>query len=438
MKKTLVALMLSAISFCFIACNGQPKYDARVENDSLYISFLDTTNLSSVRLLYTVEKIDSGCVWLHKDSVISIKELILSDYESFEVVNKTEAINEKAYRLATNNGDISISFRLTGFYKKKEEEQKLDYTCHIAPTFRQIKFARIEDLKYGKLNNPFEREHYAIPIKKWLYANNIKGVSDSIVDLMSAYKSCYAKINLECDEDLPIYKNDQIPKNLSVKSSMSADHYALFLARGDEEVGDFVEWVITNSFKACVSSLEQKVPRYRYANEEENRGIYTIFLVGINNDWSYQTEIIGVVGIDDCPPKLNNYIENHRAVMFFGDTLVVATNKLPELGGEVWVGFGNFEGYGVYLSVPYTFEWDGDVRYIRLSNPNGSKLVIDTHKEDSPYNVRFTTYLETGENFVPVELEDERGNITKTHINITTQKVKKEQPNINIDNSIYN
>lgn len=124
MKKTLVALMLSVISFCFIACNGQPKYDARVENDSLYISFLDTTNLS-VRLLYTVEKIDSGCVWLHKDSVISIKELILSDYESFEVVNKTEAINEKAYRLATNNGDISISFRLTGFYKKRRKSKSL-------------------------------------------------------------------------------------------------------------------------------------------------------------------------------------------------------------------------------------------------------------------------------------------------------------------------
>jgi hypothetical protein len=238
---------------------------------------------------------------------------------------------------------------------------------------------------------------------------------------------------------------------------MQADYFYLVGVRNNDELNEFIESKIISNFQDAKTSVDQIE---RVSVKPNYGGEHYVMLIGINRNWTYQVDPIGVYCIDNMPPSL--FFSNSR--MYIPDfsnksndctfqcndvkiNINIKDIYKPIYKGEVDVSYGKFQGYGMWLSVPYTITWSGDVKYVRIINPKfprwddagyPKRLVIDTHKKQSPYKVAFYTYLSTGDNFIPVEVEDNYGNVHTLELSIPTERIKDDQPRINIDNTIYN
>ena len=429
-----------------IACTKPIQTTIFVTNDTIVVK---GDSIKSCYLHYCIENTNCDSIYIKLDTTFSIDDILYADYKI-------------AYKMAMQNGNLTIRLFMqnefdTTFVIHKEYTSPKQYNTHAT------------GCNYAKIIPNTDFITNAPKVRKWLYKKNIKNIPDSIIERIIGYNQVLKQLEdgrteyitfqdiFTVQDKTPIIStNEQRPlPQLYVESDMQADHYYLFWASDDSELNYLIEWQCTNNFDKGCTNLPSKLKSYR-ANS--NSGTYCIFLVGINNDWGTQVCPIGLVCIDNESPEnyskpllynIGDTSEGYALIFIkHGIKILVPHDKSARFSGGATISWGSFEGHGNVLRIPYTFNWWGDVRYIRIINERTSDwdsfltasktIVIDTHKYQSPHKATFNTYLpNTGDNYLPLELEDERGNKSTYTINITTHRVN-QNPQISIDNNIYN
>ena len=436
MKKIIFLLVTTLM----VACAQPRKTTLSVMNDTITING-DSTKYAYIH--YNINDIHIDSVFIRLDTTIAIEDFLYADYGL-------------AYRMALQEGQLNISLSIpnkidTTVVFRKEYQTPKQYNT-IATGFNYAKIIPNTDFVTN-----------APKVRKWLYSNHIKNTPDSIIGKIIGYHQMLQQIEtvrteqftfhyvyISQDKAPIISTNEQKPlPQLYVESDMQADYYYLFWASNDSELNYLIEWQCTNNFDKGCRTLPSKLTSYR-ANS--NSGTYCMFLVGINDDWEMQVCPIGLVCIDNEAPENNYHLQANigNELIYFkqGIKILIPYDKLARFRGGATITYGSFEGHGNVLRIPYTFSWWGDVRYIRITNEKTSDwgsfltapktIVIDTHKYTSPCNKAYNTYLpDFGDHYLPVEIEDEQGNKSTFTINIATKRVDKN-PQINIDNNIYN
>ena len=435
-------LVLLCGVFLVVACTKTTPTTICIKNDTIYIDF-DNSNEQKVMSYSWKNSIKPYKVTLTKDSSIFIQDLLVSD-------------TSLAYHLAKNDGNLQCKFSI---------EDEIDTTFNILFSLPSKENSNNISVvgTCAPLFSDFTSKTYAPKIRRWLYKHNLNNESDSIIDRIFEYYSFLEKGRIPIETyyvegEIPIIisnPNKMLPQ-YQIISNMEADNYYVVLARDDNELNYLIEDICTNKHNyPSIKSLPNTIKSYRATLES---GLYCAFLIGINEDWSHKIIPFGLICIDNYAPEdvskiisIPNRKEDDFKWLCFRDkinmTIAIKNGQYPVYQGYAHITFGGFEGQGNVLSVPYTFDWGGDVRYIRITNEKTGDwysilsapktIVIDTKKYTAPFSARFNTYLPTGDNYLPVEFEDYRGNVTKTTLIISTHTIRNN-PQINIDNTIYN
>ena len=268
------------------ACNSQVanknSVDLRISNDSLVFRH------SSNTLLHLQIKLNESITYsreIRQNNALSLFELIKGLKES---------LNEIAYILAINDGDIKMNLSLPNI---------IDTTFIYHVNLRQTSMYKTRVLSgtCAKLSGEFEATNVESDLIKWLYRKNIKNVSDETIEKMRLYLQELKRTHLTSyltNESIPIVPS---LRGLTYKlsSDLSADNYYLFACKSEKEIDDFVEEMVSLKFEGSQNSLNQALSCFR---AQSTSGTTCIFLIGIDNDWNYRVAPVGLICIDNIKP----------------------------------------------------------------------------------------------------------------------------------------
>ena len=343
--------------------------------------------------------------------------------------------NDIAYLLATNNGHLQLGIKVPSL-----TDTIVDFwhgISEIGTINASLLLGNCAPL-YGS----FTQDNVEGDIIKWLYRNHYNNVGDSTINNIRLYlqdlnRSSYKEY--VTNHTIPVVSSFK-GIDFSISSDMDADYYYLFACQEEKDIESFVEDIISLKFEGANKSINQPFSCYRLPS---TNGLACIMLIGIDSNWTYQISPVGVVSIDNVSPVFgrSNQKDFKDELLFQSHQIKIHPNtKVPDIEGSVNISWGSFQGRGNYLNVPYTIQWNGDIKEVRIHTSKSKAYeTISLENQTSPVHVSLSTLLNnTGDNYIKVDAIDYIGNSTTSDINIATQEIKDDKPSINLNNNIYN
>ena len=420
--------------------NINTKLSICIEKDKIIID--GDTSLNYPLII----KVDDIIVF--KDSIKGDSCLLFSEL----IKNNIEIQYELAYYLATNQGNLPIHFVISNI-----KDTTIIYDINVRDVTQYNTF--VNRGKCAKLYSGYDVKYMESIIIKWLYRQHKADITDSLINNMCMYLKELNRTKYNeytTNEEIPIVSSLK-GLEYNITSDMLADNYYLFACAEERDIEEFVEEMISIKFEGATHSLNKSMSCFRKASTS---GPTCIMLIGINNDWSYQILPIGLICIDDYNPSvrtisyyqrlfiekngstsIDTYNYNPFQCTFDRNHIRVTSNKnISAYRGELRIDIGDFEGYEFAgYDIPFTFIWGGDVSKIIIKKSNSSRKSIDLTQKVSPLHITIDgIMLNFGDNYLPIEVYDTRGNMTKYDLKVSVERVKKEKSNINIENTIYN
>lgn len=407
-----------------------------LNNDTIYKSTY--RDIWTNDLLYLLRKYNS------KNYDVNDKITIISEEINNKDIckpNKYNKIKEKSYYelslLATENLDkISLPIQI-------RIDDSVDTTLIVnVDTLKRLEPLSSITGKCANLVISSNTKNQLNSLKKWLYNNRIN-VSEKRLNKMYdvvnwlKYADYIEYITLE---DVPIITNLENEK-YKVKSIMDADYYILFAHYNDTDIDEFIGDIITNDFSLVSKSL--KNPMTCHFIEVKNMNYLCISLLGINKDWSYQIEPLGLVFVDKAKPIINGIsllqytdycliINKNNAVV----RLPIEDNLLPY--GNIKIETQDFVGNNAQFKI----SWEGDVKEVTVIREiknnwiylTKGRKTINLLDKESPYYFSYELDLSIGDNYVPIEVKDIAGNISIYNLHIKMVRQTDNSSDINVNN----
>lgn len=436
-KSTFYPILLSVffviISSCTTKTNSnknistQHKENLKVflQGDTLHISTNSLKNYFLSLTLFDNKLISTSC-----SSSVSINVLEI-------IKSEINAKNDLSLYATKHNNSLPFSLKI---------QSVLDTTIlfQIKP-IQTVKFKGDIRGNCAPLISSELDENIIKNTKRWLYRKN-EPLSDSLVYNMVEVLQELNRADREeyiTTTEIPILRSFNNNK-YDVTSNMIADHYSLFACSSQIELDDFVEEVVANNFSETKSSPNKITTCHK---NETISGFNCIMLVGINNDWSYQIQPMGIIAVDNIPPKrqmdfsLFNIAENEHLV--FKDNIKVnLPQDKPDIYGYTNLTTNDFGGDGVSCQVNFNLSFGGDAKSLTLVRSGNlakwlskSRKVINLQSEKSPYLFTYELHLEDGDNYVPIIVTDIRGNKIEYKMNIP-ESFTRNDPDVEIYNNI--
>lgn len=289
---------------------------------------------------------------------------------------------------------------------------------------------------------------YVTDVKRWLFRKN-EHLSDSLLDDMigivrELYRTNYS--DYITNATIPVLKSFS-GVQYSITSDMKADHYVLYACSSQQEIKEFVEEIVSNDFELTEASINRPLRCYRKTNSD---GYKCITLIGINNDWSYQQQPLGLVAIDNT--IFGNQGFNNSSMVFKNNIRVNLPSNKPTIFGDANIRITHSAGNGIACNVTFLTTFSGDIKSISIrrtrelcyhdmlgydrETPGPKDFVVYTNKESSPHTFNVKLHWEDGDNFVPYIIEDYHGNKHEGKISYRASFERSNAPQINIDNNI--
>lgn len=333
--------------------------------------------------------------------------------------------NNIAYQLATHDGNIIMGLKIpnicdTVINFRHNTSDAYQHTCEVTSGL------------CAPLSNAFSKSNVETDIIKWLYRNGYNSLSDTIIDNIRLYiqdlkRSIYKEYTSK--KEIPIVQSLK-GINYNLSSALRADYYYLFACQSEQEIEDFVEEVISLKFEEASRSLSEPLICYR---SPTSIGMVCLMLIGIDSNWSYQIVPVGLLSIDNCPPLIENNSNNpttnsSNKFIFQKNRILISTDsRIPDITGQLSIKFGKFQGRGYMLSVPFTFNFSGDIDKIEIHRTKSQIEKIDLSDKISPYHITLDIGLNTGDNYIPIDAFDKRGNKASYDLKISTERVKEDR-----------
>lgn len=410
-----------------VGCNNvtsskSSKVNAKIDGDVLVIDS-DSTKTHTVQV--SIGKVSFST------SLRGGEEFNLMD----SLKNHKDLHYELAYTLAQNKGLMDAHLSIPN---------KLDTTLQCQFKYNDIwgHSGQLTSGKFAKIVNTFDSENIDSELRRWVYRNKKVNIGDSLFNDMRLYLrdlSITTNTRFVTQGTIPSVKETELKgAKYKVSSDMVADNYFLFACDNDSDLDSFIEEMIARNMSDAEKSLDAPIGLFRMIGSS---GTKCILLIGINNDWTSQILPLGVISVDSTAPSyglFSNSSESYTELEFPKRGFIIDVCNHPNVSGWWNVDSGNWQGYGTYLRVPFTFSWGGDVAKFTFDRGDGKITTINLEGKESPYHIDITCKIELGDNYYEVKAYDKLGNSSKYDYHIGAKEVKDEKPQIDIDNNIWN
>lgn len=424
--------LFSVISLLFLSSCQQEKNTVSIKFDDSKGELAIKTSGSIVHS-YTLK---AGDVMLKTDTITSSKVVNIFNLLKAEKNSHFDI----AYQCATK-GKIDINIVI-----KELIDTTLSYSL---PIYQETESnARISG-NVAKVYRTSTAPTAYQEVRKWLFRKN-KHLTDSIIKKMSSF---YRTLQKSVFDE---YKtNEKVPcvaslngKIFQVYSNMVADHYALVAVTNQKAIDNYIEQKVANNF----SGMSSRLGSFSCICSDKS-GYYCLALIGINKDWSFQVQPLGLAIIDKVAPLLQT-TKGHIVSMIDlkHNIRVYFPNGTQNIYGGASIDIVNWSGNGVWCNVTFSILAAGDVKSVTITRThelcyysegfgydNGIGPTKKTFfiKEIGPHHTfNFKMHLESGDNFIPISIEDYNGNVTSGKIIHRAAFTRSDAPSINIDNNI--
>ena len=244
-----------------------------------------------------------------------------------------------------------------------------------------------------------------------------------------------------------------------VKTNFKTDYYYLFATNNQQGLDEFIKEVCITNFEGGETNINNTLSCYR---QKDKGGLLCIFLIGINKDWSKIVLPLGLIAVDNELPNIisDNNVDKTEFFRTDGTSFLDKPNKqteqpyivdsmmihipqnIPDIDGQVMILTKPFRGN----HANFELRFGGDIKsisikreihrsYMRYSLKPETK-VISLENKRSPYYFTYELDLGIGDNYIPIQVTDKRGNKSDYTYKISMVSVENDTPQINIDNNI--
>jgi hypothetical protein len=341
--------------------------------------------------------------------------------------------------LIDNSVNSKIDFKVSIFNARRNFLYDTIISCN--PSLKHIPNIEVTSNTIAK-SKPQNINRYLLEIRKYINDNNIPfiGNIDSVALLYAIVKNDSIDYTVDSDSIIPIYE----PKksfNIEFKTDTKFEKNYVFMNRIIEmDFGSnskpFYEPI--KSLKALSNQL-LSLPGDEIPNNcklVENYNSYTlvseiksvdsddlicdIVYFGLNGNGSSYIQTIGRIIYDNSSPTFSS-VSNIK----FRNFEVFSKDSYK---GSVILDTKDFQGWNPY-NIPFVGHVYGDVSELYVNN---IKKEFEIGKE---VYFKQRLNLDLGYNRVPIKIIDKRGNITESFIEISMERIKNKE--IEIDNDIY-
>jgi len=394
-----------------------------------------------------------------RDSIYQLTPLDIRDFKPYhrvtldafgffyERIESNKMAYEMAYCQAMNDSipilcfikqDTTVLFKITQYYKMPVRKHKNE------------KYASV-------INSPvpalilYSENSFLPQVKKYLVDNNIR-IDNEKQELMSEILSSMHSGEYQLYKNVettPIYKNIG-DFSMKIKTNIDSDYYYLIASQDKSGIDGFIKQEIVNDFKKGKQEEGiEKTMTLNLANGASlGSGSFYLFIVGLNQDWTYEYLPVGSIVQDSSPPMIFDMPFFNSPLLdpkinsefdFQGFRIENSIYSDPYTSKITSITWGDFEGYiSRGFKVPFRVEGTfGDLAFVEI----GSKRIpINYSFDDKKGGVYFRfehhfPKLNIGDNYIEISFIDERGNKSSTTVNIALERVKNDNL---IENNIYN
>lgn len=276
-------------------------------------------------------------------------------------------------------------------------------------------------------------------IRGWLYDHEYRLDSTQMSNMSFAlyHFSMPTKLIYKLDKSRKVPVCKTLPNDpITIESDIKADSYYFVLASNDEELKSAIRDIIKNNIPSNIEKQGQTFTGKWLKYTDNN--ISTVFMVGINNDWSENVQPVGVLAIDDCAPsifarksrsfgfgRIGHYYSNLKIESCFNThnlkfnltkyNYSIKDNFESDINSSASVTYDSFEGndYSGY-DIPFNLSISGDVQYLTIDNRKFSAAQI---KSKPDVRIHFRK-LHIGNNKIRITASDKWGNVSTQILSI--------------------
>lgn len=379
-------------------------------------------------------------IFVQNENVMSFKDIEKESISMslLDVARKCKDKNEMALIALKNSNTLEIKVVV-------DNEIDTTYKYHISPYYDEDGIFSISG-KCAPLTSIFSNPSQTVDIKKWLFRKR-EHLTDDNIHLLQGIVN-----QLSHTKTTKYITNSIIPVihgfsglKYKVSSSIVADYYVLYACSTAKEIEAFVEDVVSNNFDLCVKSLNGGMECYRRAG---SNGYKCICLIGINKDWSYKVQPLGLVAIDNLAPvsSISSLSDENSSITFPNNITVLFPTNKPQINGFCNVSVSNWAGNGIECNVSFVISFAGDVKSVTVKRTKKlcydswthrvENKVVDLTGKSSPYTFTYMLHFTDGDNYIPIIIEDNHGNKRELELNVRAEFVRTDVPSIDIDNNI--
>lgn len=421
-----------ALMGCDGSSSNKSNISYTISGDTIDLSLKKDKNIN-ISLLIADENLSFSAEGSGKYSIISI------------ISQESQYTNEIALAAAKNNNSVSAKIKV----------------ADLPDTTIMLTFSPLENGVSSKiigncspLVSKSDDPNFDVNMKKWLFRKG-EHLSESIVNNflgIAKFLNKNSSSEFVASTAIPVIKSF-LGNTFSVTSNMIADHYVLFACSTQNEIDNFVEEVVSNDFELTSKSLSGKLNCFRPSNAS---GYRCITLLGINNDWSYQQQPLGLIAIDNIPPSEipSEDSNDMNQICLKNDVIVHIPSNKPAIYGNASISIPHWDGNALNCNVTFRLSFSGDVKSFIIKRTHElcyysqylgydtetkpEKKIIMTKGITSPYTFTYKLHFGSGDNLIPYEIEDYHGNKVEGKLNVRAEFVRNNSPIIENNIDIYN
>lgn len=362
------------------------------------------------------------------------KTLPIKDTVKLSILHSLKELNQidVAYNLVKQNYKMKVRVRTTRTNDTVFQYQYL--TFEIKP----INIAEIiSGTCRGFYDVNYNRNYYKY-IRQWFFEKELTPDSALIEKIHSILK----QLNYSGKNEYGLL-NGRTPvvsslTNLTfkIKANLPGKYFYLYSypCQGGTPIKKFVESKITGGLNDAYKTINGTLK----CSNRGGSGANVLFLVSIDENWKYNVLPIGVIGIDNIKPTINTkryYFESRDYILWpdkitlqSHNILVHLPNGYCDISGSLDIGYGHFEGNDYYgYNIPFRIKTSGDIKTIII----GSHILnVNSIKNKDCVRLHIRN-LRIGDNSLPLQAIDSRGNRTISHLSIPIHSIRYSYDNDN-------
>lgn len=422
--KTIRFFICTFLSYMLVACsfeNNPPLPTVMYDSETSELVIIQNDTAAHDTAYIEMEGLYENQIAI-KDTIKLFFNKIVKDFEEIKY----------AYKLACNDNCLSLSIKTS-----RTNDTIFNYK-HKVIDIKPISVANVVSGNCMGLYDVNYTRDYTDVIRLWIFKHKINPDSLLIEKTNSLLKQFHYSGRDEYSVkslDIPI-----VTSLLNTKYKFDVDlpgtYFYLYACQTQKEIEAFIEKKVSEGLTDAHSSSKDEFVCY----QEGYSGPNVLFMIGIDDNWTYKIVPCGMVFVDNMPPKFQKLGVRSRiqslliiamssdvnypgpkgdwpSSIYLKNQNIYVSFPYPskEITSSVSISYGDFQGNEYFgYNIPFYVSKSGDLQSVTIG---GHTLNASNIRNGDCIRIHMKG-LHIGDNSISLSANDVRGNKSKSSLSI--------------------